>query len=101
MKLRRFPDTVSIWAEATSCEAVSLVVGICTYKLGEEDIWAGTGSDEWIKNLDIPQQQVAFLLEQDSVDGVAIYDYDATFCPDTAKDAMAEQTAAIRSLLRS
>lgn len=96
-----FSDTVSIWAEATSCEAVSLVVGICTYKIGEEDIWAGTGSDEWIKNLDIPQQQVAFLLEQDSVDGVAIYDYDATFCPDTAKDAIAEQTAAIRSLLRS
>lgn len=96
-----FEDTAAYWAQTVSCKEVSLVIGICTYKLGVEDIWAGSGSTEWIEHLDIPQRQVEFLLQMDGISGIAIYDYDSTFCPETAADAMAQQTAAIKALLRS
>ncbi len=95
-----FVDMVALWNETISCDAVSFVAGICTYKLGCEDTWAGSGKTEWQENLDIPLREVEFLLELDGVDGVAIYDYDATFCPETAAEAMAAATEAISKMLR-
>ncbi|MCD8219998.1 MAG: family 10 glycosylhydrolase [Ruminococcus sp.] len=95
-----FEDTVAIWTQTVTSDCVSLVVWICTYKLGCEDTWAGTGSTEWVGHLDIPQRQVEFLLQLDGVDGIAIYDYDTTFEPETAVNAMAKQVDAITGLLR-
>lgn len=95
-----FEETVAMWTQLVTCENVSLVIGIGTHKLGKEDTWAGSGSMEWIEHLDIPARQVTFLLHMDGVDGLAIYDYDTTFCPDTATEAMAQQVDAIGKLLR-
>lgn len=95
-----FEETASLWAETVTCEDVSLVIGIGTHKLGKEDTWAGSGSGEWQEHLDIPQRQVELLLHMDNVNGIAIYDYDTTFCPETAADAMAQQVEEIGKLLR-
>lgn len=95
-----FEETAALWAETVTCEDVSLVIGIGTHKLGKEDTWAGSGSEEWQEHLDIPQRQVELLLHMDNVDGIAIYDYDTTFCPETAVDAMAQQVEEIGKLLR-
>lgn len=95
-----FSDTVSLWTSMVNNDAVSLVIGIGTHKFGKEDQWAGTGKNEWIEHLDIPERQVTFLMQLDSIGGIAIYDYSTTFSPDTQTDAMAQQVEAIGALLR-
>ncbi len=95
-----FIDTVSAWTEAVTAESVSLVVGIGTHKMGKEDTWAGSGCHEWQEHSDIPQRQVEYLLQCKDVSGIAIYDYDTTFAPETAAEAMAQQVQAIQALLR-
>lgn len=96
-----FTDMVALWNTIISCDKVDFVVGICTYKLGCEDTWAGSGCQEWIENLDIPERQVSFLMTLDNVDGIAIYDYDTTFQPESATEAMAQEVIAITNLLRN
>lgn len=96
-----FSDTVTLWKSIVTCPDVSLVIGIGTHKFGKEDVWAGTGSQEWIDQLDIPQRQVAYLTEQIGLDGIAFYSYRTTFAPDIQADAMAQQVEAITALLRS
>lgn len=96
-----FEETVALWSQTVTCKEVSLVIGIGTHKMGREDTWAGSGRKEWLEHLDIPQRQVEFLLHMNHVDGIAIYDYDTTFCPETVTDAMAQQVEEIGKLLRS
>lgn len=95
-----FEETAALWANTVTCEDVLLFIGICTYKLGTVDTWAGSGSAEWQEHLDVPARQIEFLLHMEQVDGIAIYDYDTTFHPETAADAMAQQVEAIGTLLR-
>lgn len=95
-----FADTVTLWSELVSCDAVSLVIGIGTHKLGKEDQWAGSGLHEWQEHTDIPARQVQFLQKLDNIDGIAIYDYSTTFSPDAAQEAMAQQRNEITKLLK-
>ncbi len=95
-----FAETVSLWEEMVTCSDVSLVIGIGTHKFGKEDTWAGSGSTEWQENLNLPLQQVQYLLKEEAVQGIAFYSYTTTFQPDTALQEMAEQVAAIGELLR-
>ena len=95
-----FAETTAMWAETVTCPAVSLVVGIGTHKMGREDTWAGSGSQEWLEHSDIPARQVELILSMAQVHGVAIYDYATTFQPETAVEAMQQQVEEIQELLR-
>ena len=95
-----FAETTAMWAETVTCPAVSLVVGIGTHKMGREDTWAGSGSQEWLEHSDIPARQVELILSMAQVHGVAIYDYATTFQPETAVETMQQQVEEIQELLR-
>lgn len=73
-----FEDTVRAWSELVTCKNVKLVIGICTYKIGKEDEWAGSGKNEWKENSGIPAKQAEFIL-QNSVDGIAVYSYESMY----------------------
>lgn len=73
-----FKETLGKWQEIKTCESVKLVAGICTYKIGKEDKWAGLGKNEWKKDSSIPARQAEYALEK-KVDGVAVYSYQSTF----------------------
>ncbi len=96
-----FAETLHTWTETVSSDAVSLVIGIGTHKCGKEDIWAGSGSMEWCNTPTLPIQQAALVLETDGTDGVAVYDYDTTFQPDTAADALTQIREALGELFRA
>lgn len=95
-----FAETLHTWTETVSSDAVSLVIGIGTHKCGKEDTWAGSGSMEWCNTPTLPIQQAALVLETDGTDGVAVYDYDTTFQPDTAADALTQIREALGELFR-
>ncbi|MGN0621262.1 MAG: glycoside hydrolase family 10 protein [Porcipelethomonas sp.] len=74
-----FEETADEWRDIVSSDEVKLVAGICTYKIGTEDKWAGEGRNEWIENEGIPAAQAAAAFGKSSMDGIAVYSYESTF----------------------
>ena len=72
-----FEETVEQWKSENTCEDVYLVIGICTYKIGKEDKWAGSGKDEWINDKNIPSRQAEFVFENSC--STAIYSVETLF----------------------
>lgn len=72
-----FEKTVSDWIELTGDSKVKLVAGLCTYKIGQEDKWAGTGKNEWIEDKNITARQAEYAAENNL--GVAVYSFGSTF----------------------
>ena len=70
-----FEPTLNDWIN--ECTAVKLVAGICTYKIGKEDKWAGSGIDEWINDTRIPSREAQTAL--DSGVSVAVYSVESLF----------------------
>ena len=78
-----FQSTVDEWVSLTKDSPVKLLIGICTYKIGTEDTWAGSGSNEWIENPNVASNEVLSCLNNSYIDGVALYSYASTFEPAT------------------
>lgn len=72
-----FEDTFDKWSDMASCDEVSLVTGICMYKIGNEDKWAGSGKNEWIEDENIPSRQIEYVFDKEQ--SIAIYSYDSLF----------------------
>jgi len=72
-----FKETLLNWKEIVTEETVYLAAGVCTYKIGMEDKWAGTGKNEWIEDKNIPSRQVEFALDNGC--GVAVYSFESLF----------------------
>lgn len=72
-----FEKTAESWKSENTCENVSLIIGICTYKIGQEDKWAGSGKDEWKNDKNIPSRQAEFVLENNC--GIAVYSVQSLF----------------------
>ena len=53
-----FEKCLNDWADITDKEKVTLIPALALYKRGKEDIYAGTGKDEWIKNHDVIDRQI-------------------------------------------
>lgn len=83
-----FRETVDKWKSMCVSSDVKLVIGICTYKIGSEDKWAGSGKNEWIENSGIVSAQAEYAAQNGL--GTAVYSYDSTF---------SEQNAGERRLL--
>lgn len=96
-----FSEMVTEWKQLVTCPDVSLVIGICTYKMGKEDTWAGSGSTEWQQDLTIPARQINLTCSDPELGGLAIYDYPSTFRPEPeVAAAMATQVQSITDVLQ-
>lgn len=67
-----FAEMLALWQGMVQTDGVRLIPGICTYKVGQADDWAGTGRMEWLIEQEIPAQQAAAVLET-GLNGVAVY----------------------------
>lgn len=93
-----FAETAALWKAMTTDGNIQLVIGICTYKMGKEDIYAGNGKNEWQNDHSISSKEVK--LVRDMKLGTALYSYDSTFCPtDENADYMEKERSAIETLL--
>jgi uncharacterized lipoprotein YddW (UPF0748 family) len=80
-----FEETVNKWSEIKTCDDVKLIIGICTYKVGNEDKWAGSGKNEWKENVGIPAKQADYVIKNKK-DGIAVYSYGSTFADDKKEE---------------
>ncbi len=83
-----FAETAALWAE-TATQA-KLIIGLAPYKIGTEDVWAGSGRNEWMTDDTVLSRQAEFLRQLDGIDGTALYSYAALFSPDEAVAAMVQ-----------
>lgn len=83
-----FSETLEKWSSACTSGGVKLVAGLCTYKIGSEDRWAGRGADEWINDPDIILKQTSECLDDTAVGGIAFYSYSSTFEDKVSSDIM-------------
>lgn len=67
-----FAEMLALWQGMVQTDGVRLIPGICTYKVGQADDWAGTGRMEWVTEQEIPARQAAAVLEE-GLNGVAVY----------------------------
>ena len=67
-----FAEMLALWQGMVQTDGVRLIPGICTYKVGQADDWAGTGRMEWVTEQEIPARQAAAVLEA-GLNGVAVY----------------------------
>lgn len=67
-----FAEMLALWQGMVQPDGVRLIPGICTYKVGQADDWAGTGRMEWVTEQEIPARQAAAVLET-GLNGVAVY----------------------------
>ncbi len=67
-----FAEMLALWQRMVQTDGVRLIPGICTYKVGQADDWAGTGRMEWLTEQEIPARQAATVLET-GLNGVAVY----------------------------
>ncbi len=86
-----FAEMLALWQGMVQTDGVRLIPGICTYKVGQADDWAGTGRMEWVTEQEIPARQAAAVLEA-GLNGVAVYSSASTRELDTPEmEALKQQ----------
>lgn len=79
---------------------VPLIVGIGSYRIGEEDSWAGDGRYEWQTDKKILARQVVSSQEAVAYGGICLYSYNSLFKPSSGvKDKVEDELTALRSAL--
>ncbi len=93
-----FEKTVLSWKELVTSD-VDLIIGICTYKMGQADKYAGSGKNEWIEDKSIPSKEAQIAFEQGL--GCAIYSYASTFEPaETAASYMESEQTCLADIIK-
>lgn len=94
-----FAETASLWQSMVTNEDIQLVIGIAAYKLGQADVYAGSGMDEWLDDPMVLSKETELVIQMGL--GAAIYSYDAAYEPSEAVSAaMNNELSAIKKLLR-
>ena len=96
-----FQRTVEEWDRMVKSDSVKLYIGIAPYKLGLQDQWAGSGSNEWIGTRDLLCKMVEASREQESYGGFAMYRYASLFAPDAAVSGqVAQELSNLKALMQ-
>ncbi len=91
---------VSGWDAIASVGGIPMIAGLSVSKVGNEDIWAGEGRNEWVTDTNILARQLNYAKELPSFGGVCLYSYRNLFIPDSSvKDKTEEEKTALRSVL--
>lgn len=74
-----FEKVFNEWVSIKTADSVRLCIGLAFYKYTKEDLYAGTGINEWIENNDIISRQIELIADSESCDGFALYSYSYVF----------------------
>lgn len=74
-----FEKVFNEWVSIKTADSVRLCIGLAFYKYTKEDLYAGTGINEWTENNDIISRQIELIADSESCDGFALYSYSYVF----------------------
>lgn len=96
-----FSETVAYWNRLITRSDVALYVGMSASKIGLEDRWAGSGSDEWQSSTNMLQRMVTQSRRSSRYQGFAMFRYSSLYAPDSAvKTQVDKEKANLKTLLK-
>ncbi len=94
-----FDSCLNQWKDLIGVSDLKLIIGLAAYKVNQEDLWAGSGKDEWINDHDVLIKQMKQVLNDGFCDGYSLYSYSFIFDPEKVDDPFyREQIEKIRNL---
>lgn len=75
-----YKKVVNEWCKLVTNENVKLIIGLASYKCGEEDLYAGSGKNEWQSNDNILSEQLKYLRKKEC-DGFSLFSYNSLSLP--------------------
>lgn len=88
---RPYEKTVKEWNDLILDNHVSLIPALAFYKVGQTDLYAKEGVNEWIDYHDIIKREVMFSRKLSRYQGFAIYRYDSLLAEDISQAAFLEK----------
>ncbi len=79
-----FEQLVGDWEKAADANLIKLCFGLACYKSGSEDIYAGSGINEWKEHNDVISRQISFLKLKEKCSGICLYSYSSLFSDSAA-----------------
>lgn len=84
-----FSEILAQWSALPRVNSVQLLAGLATYKVGTVDTYAGSGSNEWQTDVEIPARETTAVLTDDAFSGVAYYHIGTTLSmPQSEQNAL-------------
>lgn len=75
-----FKEVVDDWCELVTNDKIKLIIGLASYKCGEEDLYAGKGQSEWQTSDCILSEQLDYLRKKEC-DGFSVFSYNSLSIP--------------------
>lgn len=93
-----FEGVINEWRTLKS-DFVKIAVGLPLYKIGQRDIYAKSGENEWINNSDIVSRQINLILNDSNINGFVYYSASYLYKSDLSKKEESELSNIIEVLL--
>lgn len=74
-----FNQVMQEWERLSEEGNVNLICGLAAYKCGKQDLFAGTGENEWTENVNILKRQYEQLQKSQQWQGFALFSYSYCF----------------------
>ena len=91
-----YDKVLAQWHGLSEGSHVKVLPGLAAYKIGREDKWAGSGSQEWITKEGILSQMVEEAQIYDAYSGYVLFRYDYIFKP--SEEMMSRMTGELQSI---
>lgn len=94
-----FISTLDTWNNLILENNIKLIPALAFYKIGLEDKYAGTGSNEWVENSDIIKKQILLSRNENKYGGFSLFRYDYIFNSDKYTTNTLNELENIRKVL--
>ena len=78
-QVKPFKETLDTWNSLIKANNIKLIPALAFYKIGREDVYAKSGSNEWIEDDNIISRQIEYSRTKSKYDGFSLFRYDYIF----------------------
>lgn len=98
-EVQPFYDVLNEWSEIVEESNVKILPALAFYKVGQKDVYAKEGVDEWVNGGDIIMRQVLLSRNVGNYDGFAIFRYDNIFSLDKKEEVTLSEIKNLKKIL--
>lgn len=98
-EVKPFENTIDTWNDLIKTDSIRLMPALAFYKIGKEDIYAKSGSNEWIEDTNIISRQVEYSRTKSNYYGFSLFRYEYIFDIDKQNNNILEETKSLKNLI--
>jgi uncharacterized lipoprotein YddW (UPF0748 family) len=96
-----YEQVIQEWNEIMKNSTVKLYIGLAFYKIGSDDIWAGSGLQEWVTDQELMKRMIETARMKENYDGFILFRYQSIWKPSQIVKGMVDaEMKSLESLLR-